>query len=134
MALCIFIKKTLSKKTINLHNYGNMERSFTYIDDIINSISLIIRKKISTNKNIIYNIGNTNTIKLFSLLKVVEKNIKMKIKYKKIPMQFGEIQKTQASNIKFYKDYKYKPTVSINSGVNKFVEWYLKYKQKYKWI
>ncbi len=134
MALWIFIKKTLSKKIINLHNYGNMERSFTYIDDIVNSILLIIRKKSNKNKNMIYNIGNTNTIKLFSLLKIIEKNIKTKIRYKKIPMQFGEIQKTQASNIKFYKDFKYKPTVTINSGVKQFVEWYLKYKKKYKWI
>jgi UDP-glucuronate 4-epimerase len=134
MALWIFIKKTLSKKLINLHNYGNMERSFTYIDDIINSILLIIFKKKNTNKNMIYNIGNTNTIKLFNLIKIIEKNIQKKINYKKIPMQFGEIKKTQASNIKFYKDYKYKPVVSINVGVKKFVEWYLNHKKKYKWF
>ena len=134
MALWIFIKKTLSNKTIDLHNYGKMERSFTYVDDIVNSILLIIKKKKINKKNIIYNIGNTSTIKLFDLIKIIEKNIKKKVKYKKIPMQFGEIQKTHASNIKFYKDYKYRPKISINSGVNKFVRWYLSCKKKYKWL
>ena len=49
-------------------------------------------------------------------------------------MQFGEIKKTHASNNKFYKYYDFKPKTSIVEGVNRFIDWYLCYKKKYKWI
>jgi UDP-glucuronate 4-epimerase len=134
MALWIFVKNALKNKSINLHNFGRMKRSFTYVDDIINSIILIINKKKYNKKNTIYNIGNSKTIKLFNLIKIIEKKLKKKIKYKKIPIQFGEIQNSKATNQKFFKEYKFKPKITINEGVNKFINWYLEYQKKFKWL
>ncbi len=136
MALWIFLKNALLNREVKLHNYGKMERSFTYIDDIINSICLImeIKDKKNHKKNVIFNIGNSNTIKLFSLVKIIEKKINKKIRYKKISIQFGEIKKTHASNEKFNKIYNFKPKVKVTDGVNKFIDWYLDYKKKYKWL
>ena len=62
------------------------------------------------------------------------KKLKKKIKYKKIPIQFGEIQNSKATNQKFLKEYKFRPQISIDEGVNKFINWYLEYRKKFKWL
>ena len=128
MALFKFTKKILEKKKIELYNKGNHYRDFTYIDDVVKGIFLIINKpkknKIPFN---LFNIGNGSSRKLNDYLGLIEKNLNIKAKIKKIPLQKADIKKTH-SDISYLNSYtNYKPKVSIEIGVRKFVNWYLKY-------
>ena len=126
MALFKFTKKILENKKIELYNKGNHYRDFTYIDDVVKGIFLIINKpkknKIPFN---LFNIGSSR--KLNDYLGLIEKNLNIKAKIKKIPLQKADIKKTH-SDISYLNSYtNYKPKVSIEIGVRKFVNWYLKY-------
>jgi UDP-glucuronate 4-epimerase len=147
MALYIFTKNIINKTEIELFNYGNHMRSFTYIDDITNGIyrSMISIPKVNkkwNNKNPdpstsncpyrILNLGNNKTESLKKYLKYIEiyTGKRSRIKNKKI--QLGDIVKTQASLIKAKKEINFTPKVSIKEGIKKFIEWYKLYNAKKK--
>jgi UDP-glucuronate 4-epimerase len=128
MALFKFTKKILENKSIDIYNNGNHYRDFTYIDDVVDAIHLLIKKpkknKIPFN---IFNIGNGNSRKLTEYIKLIEKNLKLKAKLKKMPIQKADIKKTHSDVSKLKSYIKYSPKVQLEVGVKKFVEWYLKY-------
>jgi UDP-glucuronate 4-epimerase len=132
MALFIFVKRILENKTVELFNYGNHERSFSYIDDVINGLILFLK---NTPKNKIrfniYNIGGNNKIKLKKYLSIIEKNLKIKVKIKFSPLQIGDV-KSSVANITKIKKIGFKPKVPIEIGVKKFIDWYKSYYQKKK--
>ena len=97
MALFKFTKNILNNKPIELFNKGNHLRDFTYVDDIVDGIYLLIKKQ--SKKSIpyeIFNIGNGNPKKLLDYLKNIEKNLNKKAKIKKLPLQTGDIVKTHS--------------------------------------
>jgi UDP-glucuronate 4-epimerase len=128
MALYKFTKNILENKKIELFNNGNHTRDFTYIDDIVDGIFSIIKKpkkqKIPFN---IFNIGNGNSKKLIDYVKLIEKNLDLKAKVKKLPIQLADIKKTHSdiSNLNLYSGYK--PKVNIEIGVKKFINWFKDY-------
>ncbi|MDC0216869.1 NAD-dependent epimerase/dehydratase family protein [Pelagibacteraceae bacterium] len=128
MALFKFTKNILENKKIELFNNGNHARDFTYIDDVIDGIFLIINKpkkqQIPFN---IFNIGNGNSKKLKEYIKLIEKNLNLKAKVKKLPLQLADIKKTHSdiSNLNLYTGYT--PKVSIEVGVKRFINWYKEY-------
>ena len=128
MALFKFTKNIINNKSIELYNHGNHLRDFTYVDDIVDGIYLLIKKQ--SKKNIpyeIFNIGNGSPKKLLDYLKNIEKNLNKTSKIKNLPLQIGDIIKTH-SNIKKIKKYAgYKPKTNINTGIKKFIEWYKDY-------
>ena len=85
MALFLFVKAALDNKEIDVYNYGNMSRDFTYVDDIINGIyklilnRLNIFKKYKTNYRI-YNIGNSNPVRLGDFISAIEKKLDLNLK------------------------------------------------------
>ncbi len=125
MALFIFTKQILNNKKINLFNYGNHYRSFSYIDDIVRGLKAISnhppKSKIPYNN---YNLGSGENIKLTEMIKILEKllNKKAKIKYKKL--QVGDIKSSIANISKLKKKFNFKPKVSFEEGIKKFVDWY----------
>ncbi len=128
MALFKFTQNIFNNKTIKLHNYGNHERDFTYIDDVINYLYKLINKKPKYKVPYeTFNIANGKTIKLKKFLKIIEKNINIKSKVNYRKNQIGESYKTHASLSKINKKIKIKSKTNIEKGVKEFVNWYKKF-------
>ncbi len=142
MALFKFTESILKGKTIEVYNYGNMERDFTYIDDIVEGIVRVMNKVPKPNKRWrgdkpdcstsfapykIYNIGNNNPVKLTKFIEVIEKCLGVKANKKFLPIQPGDVPKTFADVDDLIKDVGFKPATSIEVGIKNFVDWYKKY-------
>ena len=101
-----------------------MVRDFTYIDDIISGLISSIEKNYSCE---IFNLGNNRTVDLLDLVSIIEKKIGYKAKVKYEPMQLGDVKETFA-DIKHAKNkLGYLPLTNVNDGVDKFLNWYIKY-------
>ncbi len=130
MALFKFVDAILQKKFLKLFNQGNHERDFTYIDDVVDAITGLI--KLPPKKNIphdIFNIASSKPIKLTKYLNIIENNLNIKPKIKLSNMQTGDIIKTHGSINKIFKKIRFKPQTSIQQGIKKFIDWY---KDEYK--
>lgn len=140
MALFKFIQNIIKKKPINVFNRGKHTRDFTYVDDIVESIILLINKAPKTKKNFLFNdpsessapyrilnIGNNKPVKLMKYIKEIEAQLKIKANIKFLPMQKGDIETTFASNKKLVKITGYTPKTSISMGISKFIKWFLAY-------
>tara|TARA_B100000989_G_C19524884_1_gene466215 strand:- start:658 stop:1626 length:969 start_codon:yes stop_codon:yes gene_type:complete len=128
MALFKFVDNIQKNKTIELFNYGNHIRDFTYIDDIIESIFRLMFIKPKTKIPFeIFNIGSNSPHPLSRFLKIIEKELNKKAKIKKIKIQKGDIHKTHADTKKLFRRINYKPKTNIYNGINKFIIWYKNY-------
>ena len=130
MALFKFTNNILRKKQIDIYNFGKHKRDFTYIDDCVNAIKLIINAKKKRKKFEVFNIANGKSEKLEKYIKIIERELKLKAKKKYLPLQKGDIQTTSANINKIKKFVKYKPSVNIETGIKKFIEWYKFYYYK----
>jgi UDP-glucuronate 4-epimerase len=128
MALFKFTKNIIENKNIEIFNNGNHARDFTYIDDVINGIFAIINKplKHSIPFNIL-NIGSGKSIKLKEYVKLIEQNLGLRAKIKKLPLQKGDIKKTHSDITKLNSYTGYEPKVGIEVGIKKFIDWYREY-------
>ncbi len=143
MALFKFTKNILSRKPIDIYNYGNMKRDFTNIDDLVDAISLLIdvkplklsERKLQINfDNIsdtapyrIVNIGNSCTVNLLDYIIELEKALGIKSIKNFLPMQDGELLET-ASNIELLQTLtNFKPKKKLAQGIQEFVDWYKNY-------
>lgn len=126
MALFSFTDKIVHNKPIQLYNHGNMKRDFTYIDDVVESIYRLM-KNAPPQHHKVFNIGNHQPVKLDYFVELIEKNLGMKATKELLPMQPGEVEETYADIDDLIKAINYKPTTSIEDGIEKFVEWYKGY-------
>jgi UDP-glucuronate 4-epimerase len=142
MALFKFTKSILENKPIDVYNHGNHFRDFTYIDDVINGIRKVIEKPFKKNHNWnsnkpdlsfssapwkVYNIGNNKKVSLLQYIKALENSLNKKAKINFLPMQLGDVAATKANISKIKSDYNFKPSISIEDGISKFVNWYLNF-------
>jgi UDP-glucuronate 4-epimerase len=142
MALFKFTKNILEGKPINVFNYGNHTRDFTYIDDIVDGIIKIIDNTTVLNSKWdsndpdpatsnspwrIYNIGNNKPVKLMDYIKALEKSLEKKAIINFLPLQPGDVPDTCANIDNLYKNFNYKPSTKVIDGVSKFVRWYRDY-------
>ena len=128
MAYYLFTEAILNDKPIKVFNNGKMERDFTYIDDIVNGVTKIIEKNIDLREHYkIYNIGNNKTESLQNFIANIEEVIGSKAIKKMYPMQQGDVPKTFADIDKLIDDFGFKPSISINKGLEEFINWYKKY-------
>ena len=124
MAYFLFTDAIINDKPIKMFNNGEMQRDFTYIDDIVIGISKIINKVIVNRSHYkLYNIGNGNTVRLKDFIGIIEKNLDKKAVKKNYPMQDGDVPITYADVNNLIKDYDYSPSTLINEGLEKFIEW-----------
>ena len=129
MAYYLFTEAISNDKPIKVFNNGEMERDFTYIDDIVNGVTKIIEKKIDSRKHYkIYNIGNNKTESLQDFITTIEQAIGKKAIKEMYPMQQGDVPRTFANVDELIKDYKYYPKTDIRKGIRKFIDWYILYK------
>jgi UDP-glucuronate 4-epimerase len=129
MAYYLFAEAISNNKPIKVFNNGEMERDFTYIDDIVNGVTKIIEKNIDSRKHYkIYNIGNNKTESLQNFIVTIEKAMGKTAIKEMYPMQQGDVPKTFADISDLYNDYTYKPSTEISLGISNFIKWYLKNK------
>jgi UDP-glucuronate 4-epimerase len=141
MALFKFTKGILANKKIDIYNNGKMYRDFTYIDDIVDGIRLLINK-IPNHKNFgkynndslssvapfrILNIGNTKKVFLLDFIKEIEKVLGKKAIRNYMPLQKGDVKQTLSNTNLLKKLTGYNPKTSYKSGIKKFLNWYLNY-------
>lgn len=142
MALFLFTDAILNDKPINVFNYGNMVRDFTYVTDIVESVKRCIFKPATVNENWdsntpdpssssapyrIFNIGNSTPVKLNTYIEAVEKALDKKAIQNLLPMQLGDVPATNADVSELIQHVNYKPATSVEDGVKKFIDWYNTY-------
>ena len=131
MAYYLFAEAISNNKPIKVYNNGQMERDFTYIDDIVNGVTKVIEKNIDSREHYkIYNIGNNKTESLVDFITTIEKAIGKKAIKEYLPMQLGDVPRTYANIDNILKDYNYKPSTTINSGLKLFIDWYISNKKR----
>ncbi len=135
MALFLFTKAIMEGKSIDVFNHGNMQRDFTYIDDIVEGIIKVLENKpkkrevidnpsVSTAPYKIYNIGNSSPVKLNNFIDAIEIALDKKADRNLMPIQPGDVESTWADVTDLTEDLGYKPATDINFGVGKFIKWY----------
>lgn len=128
MAPILFADAIANDRPIKVFNYGEMQRDFTYIDDIVSGIERILVSEIKDRDLYkIYNIGNNNTVKLLDFISEIEKNIGKEAQKQMLPIQPGDVEKTWANVNDLIKDYNYKPSTLLPKGIKEFVNWYKNY-------
>lgn len=129
MALFQFTKNILNSKRINIFNYGNHKRDFTYVDDLVESVYKVTLKPPKKKENYfrVLNICKGKQNSLFNFISEIEKKIKRKASYRLLPLQTGDIPATLGDNKKLKKLVKKVPETKISKGIGAFVDWYLNY-------
>jgi UDP-glucuronate 4-epimerase len=144
MALFKFTKAILDGNTIDVYNNGNMSRDFTYIDDLVNGMRLLLdvipnnqhcadvnEKKLDSKSNVapfrIVNIGNSKPTSLLQFISAIEDAIDIKAKKNLMPMQPGDVHATWADTSLLRSLTGYEPNTDIHYGIEKFIRWYQKY-------
>lgn len=139
MALFLFTKAILEGKPIDVFNQGDMMRDFTYVADIVEGIIRVIdnppvpnpdwsalNSDPSTSKAPykIYNIGNSNPVKLMDFIEAIENELGCKATKNLLPMQPGDVRATWADVTDLVTNLDYKPNTSIQLGIKNFIAWY----------
>lgn len=130
MAYFGFSDKIMKDKPIQIFNYGDMKRDFTYIDDIVDGIIKLIKgsKALEIEPPYkIYNIGNNAPEQLIHFIEVLEKNLGKVAEKEYLPMQDGDVPITYADIDELVNDVGFKPKTSIEEGLKRFVSWYKEY-------
>ncbi len=131
MAYFSFTKKIMKGETIKIFNNGDMYRDFTYVDDIVQGIMNMLLNPPKPDKNgdcaKVYNIGNNNPEKLMYFIETLEKAIGRVAEKEYLPMQPGDVYQTYADVTELQKDFDFKPSTSIEDGLNRFAKWYFEY-------
>ena len=136
MAYFSFTKKILAGEQIDVYNNGEMQRDFTYIDDIVEGITRIIDKIPEPQQSFattaiapyqIYNIGNNQPVTLRRFITAIESACGKKAKENLLPMQPGDVPATYADIDELTADIGFRPETSIEDGILKFVNWYRAY-------
>ena len=142
MALFKFTKSILAREKIEVYNYGNHMRDFTYIDDIVEGVIRVIdkpaKKQIAWDSDNpdsatsrapwrIYNIGNNSPVELSEYINSIEEALGLKAEKELLPLQPGDVPNTFADVSDLIRDFNYMPSMPVKDGVVNFVKWYLDY-------
>ena len=142
MAPIKFTKAILADEQIQVFNYGNHRRDFTYIDDIVSGVIHTLDHTVQSNPNWqgrapdpatskapwrVYNIGAQTPVHLLSFIETLEQAIGKVAQKELLPMQPGDVQDTFADVESLVKDVGYRPTINVAEGVHRFVDWYKSY-------
>lgn len=142
MAYFSFTKAIVEGKAIDVFNNGQMKRDFTYIDDIVEGIIRVMNKPAAPNSSWdsdspdpatsrapykIYNIGNNKPVGLLNFIEVLEACLGKTAKKNFLPMQAGDVHATYANIDELTQDTGFKPYTPIETGIQKFVDWYKEY-------
>jgi UDP-glucuronate 4-epimerase len=144
MALFLFTRNILAGKPIDVFNYGNHRRDFTYIDDIVEGVIRVLDRVPESNPEWsgdkpdsatsnapyrLYNIGNNQPVELMRYIEVLENCLGRKAEKNLLPLQPGDVPDTYADVADLVRDVDYMPSTSIEEGIANFVDWYREYYQ-----
>lgn len=142
MALQKFTRAIMNGEPIKVFNFGKHRRDFTYIDDIVEGIVRVLDRPALPNLDWdsnnpdsasssapyrVYNIGNNNPVDLMDYIKALEMSLGKTSKKELLPLQPGDIPDTYADIDDLVKEFRYKPTMTVQQGVENFVAWYKLY-------
>ena len=142
MALFLFTKNILEGKPIDVFNFGHHKRDFTYVGDIVNGVVAAMDHVAAPDPNWnsddpnpstsrapyrLYNIGNQQPVELLRYIEVLEQCLGRKAQKNLLPLQPGDVPDTWADVEALVADVGYRPSTPIETGVKRFVEWYLEY-------
>lgn len=128
MAPSLFMSAILKSETISLFNHGNMERDFTFIDDIVKGVLKIITSPpLMEVPHTIYNIGCSSPVNLTDFLRVIESITGIKANIRMEQMHPGDVISTYADITRLKNDFNYQPSTSIERGLEVFYQWFIKY-------
>lgn len=143
MAYFKFADAIEAGREIEIYNDGNLLRDFTYIDDVVRAVVMIADKPAAPAADAsspspdrsaapyrIYNIGNSNPVRLENFIGTIETEMGIKAKRKYLPMQAGDVYMTAADTSALERDFGWKPSTPISEGLNSFIKWY---KEKTTW-
>ncbi len=142
MAPFIFTRKIIAGEEIQLFNYGQHSRDFTYVDDIVEGVIRVTDQIATANPEWdpaypdpatsnapyrVYNIGSNNPTPLLRFIEVLESTLGIEAKRTLLPMQPGDVEHTYADVDALINDVGYQPSIKIEDGVAEFVKWYKDY-------
>ena len=142
MALFLFTRNILADLPIDVFNYGNHTRDFTYIDDIVAGVIRVLDNPAATDRGFstdtptpasssapyrVYNIGSNSPVLLSRYIELLEENLGKKAIRNLLPMQAGDVADTFADVSALQRDHDYRPTTPVAVGVKRFVDWYRDY-------
>ena len=142
MALFLFTRNILEGRPIDVFNYGNHRRDFTYIDDIVGGVVAALDRVASPNDQWdptvpdpatsrapyrLYNIGNSQPVNLLRYIEVLEERLGRKAERNLLPLQPGDVPDTWADVEDLVSEVGYRPSTAVETGVGCFVDWYLDY-------
>ncbi|GFE82002.1 NAD-dependent epimerase [Steroidobacter agaridevorans] len=142
MALFLFTKNILAGKPIDVFNYGNHRRDFTYVDDIAQGVVRAVDRPAQPNADWnsdepdpatskapyrLYNIGNNSPVELMKYIECIEQNLGKKAQKNLLPLQAGDVPDTSADVDDLVRDVGYRPATPVEEGVRRFIEWYVGY-------
>ena len=128
MAAYIFISKIMAGEPIPVFNHGDMQRDFTFVDDIVTGVVASLDRKVDpAERHNVYNIGNHQSEPLMRFIGVIEQALGKKAEIDFQPMQPGDVQATYADIEATRRDLGFEPTTPIDVGIPRFVEWYRDY-------
>ncbi|RLC32390.1 MAG: protein CapI [Deltaproteobacteria bacterium] len=121
MALFLFTDAILNNRPIDVYNYGDMKRDFTYIDDIVSGTIAALERSVPYE---VFNLGNSRSEQLMKLIGILEKELGKEAEKNMMPMQPGDVRETSADIRKSTELLGFKPKTSLEEGIRKFVAWY----------
>lgn len=142
MALFKFTKAILAGEKIQVFNYGNHRRDFTYVDDIVEGVIRVLDKPAQANNNWagdspdagtslapwrLYNIGNNSPVNLMDYIEAIESALEINAEKELLPLQPGDVPDTYADVEDLVREFDYKPSMSVKLGVKSFIDWYKEY-------
>ncbi|MET0534232.1 MAG: NAD-dependent epimerase [Steroidobacter sp.] len=142
MALFLFTKNILAGKPIDVFNYGNHRRDFTFVDDIAQGVVRAMDRPAQPNPAWngdapdpgtsqgpyrLYNIGNNQPVELMRYIECIEQSLGKKAQKNLLPLQAGDVPDTFADVSDLVQDVGYKPATPVEEGVRRFIEWYVGY-------
>jgi len=129
MALFLFADAMLKDEPINVFNHGKMIRDFTYVDDIVESITRLIPKPAPLNQDgvpcQVFNIGNSAPVELMAYIEALEKALGKTAKKNFMDIQAGDVPATHADVSKLEEYVNFRPQTTVEEGVHSFVKWFL---------
>jgi UDP-glucuronate 4-epimerase len=131
MAMWLFTRAILAGEPIQVFNHGDMERDFTYIDDIVEGVVAALdhppTEAGGETPHRLYNIGNNRPEPLLRMIEVLEDALGRKAQRTLLPMQPGDVRATYADITAIQRDLGFRPRTGIEEGIPRFVAWYRDY-------
>ena len=126
MAYWTFTRDIIEGRPIKVFNNGELERDFTWIDDIVSGVVATAMQAPATTQSLhrIYNIGNNRPVQLSRFIAIIEEAVGRKAERVMLPMQAGDVRATCANTDALQRDYGYAPTTKLEEGIPRFVAWY----------